>query len=208
MDDRQAILTALRRARVEAVERPDPAGDWQRFADPSARFAGMLESVGGHCRTVADCAALPDALAGLPVWRDAARIVSSLAEVPGRGRAVDPADPHAAADVDVAVVPGEFAVAENGAVWVVDTSVAHRVLLFLAQHVVLVVPAGEIVDNMHDAYARLSFDTRGFGCFTSGPSKTADIEQALVIGAHGPRSLTVFLTGDGDSTTRSPRTAA
>jgi L-lactate dehydrogenase complex protein LldG len=66
-----------------------------------------------------------------------------------------------------------------------------------------VVPAGEIVDHMHAAYDRLGVAGLGgsafaqpmFGAFISGPSKTADIEQSLVIGAHGPRSLTVFLLG-------------
>ncbi len=48
--------------------------------------------------------------------------------------------------------------------------------------------------NRHEAYQRIEVGN-GFGCFISGPSKTADIEQALVIGAHGPRSATVFLIG-------------
>ena len=91
------------------------------------------------------------------------------------------------------VAPGEFAVAENAAVWVTDQSLRHRVLYFLSQHMALVVPANQLLHNMHEAYRRLSFDRPQFGLFISGPSKTADIEQSLVIGAHGPRSLTVFL---------------
>ncbi len=47
--------------------------------------------------------------------------------------------------------------------------------------------------TMHQAYERLTLARPGFRIFISGPSKTADIEQALVIGAHGPRSTTVFL---------------
>ena len=57
------------------------------------------------------------------------------------------------------------------------------------------VRADAIVNDMHEAYAALRFDGAGFGVFIDGPSKTADIEQALVIGAHGPRSCTVFVVG-------------
>jgi L-lactate dehydrogenase complex protein LldG len=114
------------------------------------------------------------------------------------------ASPHALADVDVAIMPGEFAVAENGAVWVTDASVPLRAIYFLCQHLVLVVSESDIVDNMHAAYELLHtagrngnsiFEAPLFGAFIAGPSKTADIEQSLVIGAHGARSLTVYLLG-------------
>src|SRR5262249_25432909 len=99
---------------------------------------------------------------------------------------------HALADVDFAILPAHFGVAENGAVWVTDAGVKHRAVYFLTQHLALVLPADQMVDNMHQAYERLAFAGPGFRAFISGPSKTADIEQSLVIGAHGPRSLTVF----------------
>ncbi|MEI6140160.1 MAG: LUD domain-containing protein [Mariniphaga sp.] len=98
-------------------------------------------------------------------------------------------------DVDLAVLRCRFGVAENGAVWLLDSDLSHRVLPFIAQHCVLIIPKTGMVWNMHEAYQLIKKDNyKGFGVFISGPSKTADIEQSLVIGAHGPKSLTVFLT--------------
>ncbi|MGC3970342.1 MAG: LUD domain-containing protein [Pirellulales bacterium] len=106
-------------------------------------------------------------------------------------------DPHALEDVDFAVMRGSIAVAENGAVWVTDAGVRQRAVYFITQHLALVVPAAGLVDNMPQAYERLCFEGPGYGAFLSGPSKTADIEQSLVIGAHGPRSMTVIVVGTG-----------
>ncbi len=85
-------------------------------------------------------------------------------------------------------------VAENGAIWVDGSTLPHRVMLFIPQFLALVVSRSQIVHHMHQAYARIGHPKPGFGVFVSGPSKTADIEQNLVIGAHGCRTLQVFLT--------------
>lgn len=97
-------------------------------------------------------------------------------------------DVHNLSTVDLAIVKGEFAVAENGAVWMKNEENRHRALYFIAQNIVIVISKNDIVNNMHEAYERISFEKSGFGTFISGPSKTADIEQSLVIGAHGPKS--------------------
>ncbi|HRJ08196.1 MAG TPA: LUD domain-containing protein, partial [Prosthecobacter sp.] len=125
----------------------------------------------------------------------AGQVIAST--VPGLPGTLDPfavSDPHDLRGVDTAVVPGRFGVCENGAVWLDEGALGpHRVLPFIAQHLVLVLPARELVASMHDAYARLGAPDTGFGVFIAGPSKTADIEQCLVIGAHGARSCTVWL---------------
>jgi L-lactate dehydrogenase complex protein LldG len=97
-------------------------------------------------------------------------------------------DPHKLKDIDLAIVKGEFAIAENGAVWIKNEENRHRSLYFIAQNIVIVVEKDSIVHNMHEAYELISFEKDFFGVFVSGPSKTADIEQSLVIGAHGPKS--------------------
>lgn len=202
---KEVILEAIRRNRPASCAAPDLRQAWTTYPDRRAQFIDVLTAVGGTAIAVRDEAELNERLRLLPIIRDARKIVSML---PGIGEAnVDLStvgSPHALADVDVAILPGEFAVAENAAVWITDREVPLRVIYFLCQHLVLVVPAGAIVDNMHAAYERLAssaaegtsvFAEPIFGAFISGPSKTADIEQSLVIGAHGPRSLTVFLLG-------------
>jgi L-lactate dehydrogenase complex protein LldG len=84
-------------------------------------------------------------------------------------------------------------VAENGAIWLAGSALPARSLAFLSQHVLVVLSSAGIVADMHRAYARLGRGLGDYGVFVSGPSKTADIEQTLVVGAHGPRSLTVAL---------------
>jgi L-lactate dehydrogenase complex protein LldG len=196
MASRDDILRAVRCHQPPPTELPDLAQRWITYPERARQFAEMVEAVGGQCRFVADLAELNRALAALPAYATARRVVSL---VPGAGAAnvdldrID--DPHALADVDFALLPARFGVAENGAVWVTDEGVRHRAVYFLVQHLALVLPADALVDNMHQAYERLAFAEAGFGVFISGPSKTADIEQSLVIGAHGPRSLTVFCLG-------------
>jgi L-lactate dehydrogenase complex protein LldG len=191
---KDTILKAIRGSRPAAAELPGLDELWTTYADRRAQFVDVLRAVGGQALFANNRTELDDQLRRLPIYASAHKIVSL---VPGAGTPnVDLAEvaaPHGLADVDIAILPGEFAVAENAAVWVTDENLALRVIYFLCQHLVLVVAASQIVDHMHAAYERLAFDRPRFGCFISGPSKTADIEQSLVIGAHGPRSLTVFL---------------
>ena len=95
-------------------------------------------------------------------------------------------------DADLGVVTGAFGVAENGAVWIAQ-NIRHKALYFGATALMIVIPRDAIVATMHEAVLRPEVDDFGYGCFMSGPSKTADIEQALVFGAHGPMSVTVLL---------------
>jgi L-lactate dehydrogenase complex protein LldG len=95
--------------------------------------------------------------------------------------------------IEVGIILGELGVAENGAIWIPESSMGHRVLPYICQHLIIVLPADKIVSTMNQAYAKIDIAANGFGAFIAGPSKTADIEQSLVIGAHGARSLRVFL---------------
>ena len=196
MSSRNKILSSLRRNAPPASALPDaPTGIL--FENPGRQFAEAFTSVGGKFIRATSLAEINAELAKLESQIQARKIASLIQ---GVGNAtVDLAalkDPHELEGLDLAIIPGEFGVAENGAVWISGSALGpHRAIFVVTQHLVLVVAAGQIVHNMHQAYDRIRFERPGFGIFISGPSKTADIEQALVIGAHGPRSCTLFLVG-------------
>ena len=196
MSSREAILKAVRQHLPQASPLPELSGPWIQYPDPIAQFTEVLEMIGGRCIRVPDQAALQRAVMELPVYQQSVKTVS---RVPGVGASTveldSIADPHQLADVDFAILPGQFAVAENAAVWVTAEGLKHRVIYFLCQHLALVVPASAVLNNLGEAYERIRFPGPQFGGFIAGPSKTADIEQSLVIGAHGARSMTVFLVG-------------
>ena len=122
------------------------------------------------------------------------RIVTTLPELTDAAELVSPTvDPHSFQDVELAIIKAHFSVAENGAVWLTEQVMGHRILPYICQHLAVIISAENIVSTMHDAYTRIGEDEYGFGTFIGGPSKTADIEQALVMGAHGPITMTVFL---------------
>ena len=145
-----------------------------KFEDKFETFSKMIESVGGKALLISK-EDLDKTIKNL--YPDEKQIASDVDFCSvGNFDANDFDDAHDLKNIDLAVVKGNFAVAR------------HRALYFIAQNIVIVINEDEIVNNMHEAYEKLSFEKAGFGVFISGPSKTADIEQSLVIGAHGPKS--------------------
>jgi L-lactate dehydrogenase complex protein LldG len=96
---------------------------------------------------------------------------------------------------DVGIVEGKIGVAENACVWVPQT-MKEKAVCFISEYLVIVLNRQNIVNNMHEAYKKIEMDPKyNFGTFISGPSKTADIEQALVMGAQAARGVTVLVVG-------------
>lgn len=195
MDSRRRILDALRTASAPETPAPDLSRVGVRYEDPVARLADAVAAVAGRVVRVPDAGRLTAAVAALAAELGAAQVGSAVASVPGNFDLAAISDPHGLEGLGLAVLPGAFAVAENGAVWVSADAFRPRATFVVAEHLALVVGARDVVHDMHEAYRRISFPRAGFGTFIAGPSKTADIEQALVIGAHGARSCTVFLVG-------------
>lgn len=196
---RDIILGKIKTALPQSSPLPDLTAitNWQTYADPCQQFAAVLERVGGEALRFRTLAEADAHLRTQDHWNNG-KIRCSVVEGVGDSTinltVID--DPHKLENVDFAVLRGHFAVAENAAVWVTDDAVRHRVLYFIPQYLAIVVPASKMFNNMHEAYASMTIGQHPFAGFISGPSKTADIEQSLVIGAHGARSLIVYLVDE------------
>lgn len=187
MTSKEQILQNIKSNNIVAdTTLPEYANFGIKFEDKYSKFSTMLESVGGKALFIKK-EELDKTIKNL--YKDEKQIVSNV-EACSLGNFDSNAqeDAHNLKDVDLAIVKGEFAVAENGAVWIKNKDNRHRSLYFIAQNIVIVLDKNSIINNMHEAYERISFEEASYGVFVSGPSKTADIEQSLVIGAHGPKS--------------------
>jgi L-lactate dehydrogenase complex protein LldG len=193
MTSREKILKNIKENNiVKEVKLPSYDNFGIKFDNKFQTFSTMIESVGGKALVI-DKKDLDKTIKDL--YPDEKQIASNVEFCSiGNFDANSCEDPHELENIDVAVVKGNFAIAENGAIWMKNEDNRHRALYFIAQNIVIVIDEKDILNNMHEAYERISFEEKGYGVFISGPSKTADIEQSLVIGAHGPKSGYVIFT--------------
>ncbi|SOD93026.1 LutC/YkgG family protein [Spirosoma fluviale] len=162
------------------------------YPDLTQQFIDILTFVGGAALIVPDFAAIRASLqTQFPNMTSVATTCDELADL--ADVTMNVSDPHELSGLNLAIIEGPLAVAENAAIWVDERQLPQRVAPMITQYLVIIIRQSTIVPNMHDAYKLLKVDETGFGTFICGPSKTADIEQSLVIGAHGARSLMVYI---------------
>ncbi len=191
MGSREKILADVIKNQPANSVLPGMIAYAQSFPDLTAKFMELLRTIGAEVMLIDSVETFQSAIlqigAGL-------RIVSVLPEL--AGIAEGPTlydDPHALENVELAVVKAHFGVAENGSVWVTEDLLPNRVIPFICQQLAVVVHSKDILPTMFEAYDRIGAAMYGFGTFIAGPSKTADIEQSLVMGAHGPVKMYVFI---------------
>lgn len=189
MKSRDAILSRLQ-TKAPSGKEGGIKLNFSSSANPLEEFTKSLEKVGGNLVSIHSNGNWNTWIA--ETLRQDLKVYSEVEMVSGNFAIDEDMGKSQMNTIDVAVLQGEFGIAENGAVWV--EKFMHRAIPFIAQQLVLILKQDNIISTLNEAYSELSeFGLPDFGVFISGPSKTADIEQSLVYGAHGPKALTVVL---------------
>jgi len=194
MSNKDDILKRYRANVREKYDMPDLSDiKATTYPNPLVQFVKMTEMVGGQVIEVDPGRDINVLIKEL--FPDAKEIASNLPEITIATR--NPDTVGRARDLngtDIGIIRGKFGVAENACIWIPQT-MKEKAVCFISENLIILLPKSQIVNNMHEAYKRIEFDNEydGYGTFISGPSKTADIAQVLVMGAQAARSATVLL---------------
>ncbi|MDN3688991.1 LutC/YkgG family protein [Cyclobacterium jeungdonense] len=190
MTSKESILAAIQANKPDLLPLPEQP-EFPYDNNLTEQFRQSLALNGGEAREAKSFNDVTDYLE--THFRNSQMIVSLSEKVSGNFDVNMADDPRELEHVELAILEGEWGVAENAAIWLPEEKLHHRALPFIAQHLIVLLKKDRLLGNMHEVYTRINVEGPGYGVFIAGPSKTADIEQSLVIGAHGPRSMTVFL---------------
>jgi L-lactate dehydrogenase complex protein LldG len=214
VSSREKILEGIRKAQgrgasrpsqaeLEAVEtylRAHPRGTLPPVeADLVARFRARAEAMQCTTDEVATVSDVPAAVArylkanNLPLSGSVWPLLAHL-DWKSAGLALEP---RGAKDSDPFGVTGAFAgIAETGTLVLASGPDTPATVSLLPETHIAIVSARRIVAHMEDAWALAREEFRQLPRavnFVSGPSRTADIDQTIVLGAHGPYRVHVVL---------------
>lgn len=203
------FLNKLRQNTHVKYDMPDMKIEGIQYENTLQQFIDMTKSVGGHVMEAEEGDDMLNEIVRM-AYPEAKVFATNLPEIKlerlqafagdaAKAQEIELRNPDTVAEAndlngtDVGIVRGQVGVAENGCIWIPQT-MKEKAVLFISEYLVIILKKENVVNNMHEAYARIEMDPKyNFGTFISGPSKTADIEQALVMGAQAARGVTVVL---------------
>ncbi len=206
MTSRDAILGRVRKALDRKAGDPVPPAPPVRLSVPEADIAARIatfkerfEALNGKLRIVAStaeaCAAVEEILNGRAAIASNAPFLKACgiaAPTDFRDRAEIKA---ACAQAPVGITSAPYALAATGTLVMLSSDEEQRLVSLLPPAHIAVIPASRILVNLDELFAKvpLPADVSSALVFITGPSRTADIEQILVRGVHGPGEVHVVI---------------
>ena len=199
------IRTALGRGAGQAVADPPPARIRVPEVPMEVRVASMLERVrelGGEAvESSGPRAFVANAIAGkTAIASNAAHLaecgITNLAGV--RAGVTDREElRELCAAADVGITSADYALADTGTLVMLSSPREARMISLLPPAHIAVVPRARILTGLDELFSLLPNPAEATSSMVliTGPSRTADIEQILVRGVHGPGVLSVVVTG-------------
>ncbi len=196
MNIKQRIIAKIQASKVEEV--PLPSMDFLNDFDKEINYESlkkMVELVGGNLHEINEISEAKNFIDSN--YKDAKQIFCNVEGIEIGTSDISNFDESEKLDkLDLAILKGHFIVEENAAIWITENEIALRSILTAAEKLIIFVDKKAVVKNMHEAYKKVDLKKTNYGVFVSGPSKTADIEQTLVFGAHGAKDLEVIIFSD------------
>jgi L-lactate dehydrogenase complex protein LldG len=206
---RERVLKEIRNALIQKVENPyfyvNPDHHPYKEVDPVGEiaFAEALNKAGGqfiYCVDEKEFLVNLLSLIRENSWQELWCLNSVITEILELAKVKVAGQPAGMSDMHVGLTLCEALVARTGSVLVSSAgSDARRMFSFPEVHLVMAY-ASQVVPDIREAFSLI---TERYGenipsmiTLVTGPSRTADIEKTLVMGAHGPRQLIVFMIDD------------
>ncbi len=206
ISSKEAMLTNIRNALLSPTKAPFSLNEPMDAAYPAndepleIQFAEELLKVNGEfifCETEKECV---DALQELIVqkgWKKISCVDPSLHTLFAGNGFNGYQDGKDILDSEVSLTPCEALVARTGSILFSSRLALGRTLPVFPPYNIVIAGTGQLVPDIADAFALVRKKYNGnmpsMINLATGPSRTADIEKTLVLGAHGPRAVYVFL---------------
>jgi len=209
MTEREALLGRVRQALRRSGEPPAPPPaprlhiPAMSAEDRIASFTRALEALAGKVYCAASASEARDRVEALIAGKSAVASNSpylaecGIAALPGvqTGFTEEPALRRVCAAADVGITSADYALADTGSLVLLSTAGEARMISLLPLVHVAVVPRERLLTGLDELFTVLPnpSDFSSSLVIITGPSRTADIEQILVRGVHGPREVHVVL---------------
>lgn len=206
---REKVLKKIRNALISKTENPYPSLDTESSVyhelkdSPDITFAQEFTRIAGkfvYCENDTDLTNNLLSLMAENKWESFFCIDKNIQQTLDKAkiRYTDQEDQFT--DLKVGITTCEFLIARLGSIMISSKQISGRRLNVYPETHIVIAHSDQIVNELKDAIAgiRKKYNNKLPSLITviSGPSRTADIEKTLVMGAHGPKDLYVFLLDD------------